>query len=134
MASPTMPAIAENPAIASFSLILARVMWSPEKAATWSKRVYASLIDPVASLAIQKRASSSAFMPTSSLALLRHSMMRSWLMSLKRNCWQRDLIVSGTFCSSVVAKMNMMYSGGSSMVLSSALNADVDSMCTSSMI
>ena len=46
----------------------------------------------------------------------------------KLNCWQRDLMVAGTFCSSVVAKMKMTYGGGSSMVLSSALNALVESM------
>ena len=42
--------------------------------------------------------------------------------------------MAGTLCSSVVARMNIRCSGGSSSVLSSALNAEVDSMCTSSMI
>ena len=42
--------------------------------------------------------------------------------------WQRDRIVSGTFCNSVVAMMKTTCGGGSSNVLSSALNAAVDSM------
>ena len=70
----------------------------------------------------------------SSAALLRQLMMRSCPMRWKRNCWHLDLIVAGTFCSSVVAKMNMMYSGGSSIVFSRALKAEVESICTSSMM
>ena len=46
--------------------------------------------------------------------------------------WQRERIVVGTFCTSVVAKTNFTCAGGSSSVLSSALNDDVESMCTSS--
>src|SRR5215467_5650009 len=48
--------------------------------------------------------------------------------------WQRDRIVGSTFSGSVVAKMNFTCSGGSSSVLSSALNAALESMCTSSMM
>ena len=48
--------------------------------------------------------------------------------------WQRDRMVAGTFCSSVVARMNMRCSGGSSSIFSRALKAEVDSMCTSSTI
>ena len=48
--------------------------------------------------------------------------------------WQRERIVAGTLCSSVVARMNSRCSGGSSMIFSSALNAAVDSMWTSSMM
>ena len=47
---------------------------------------------------------------------------------------QRERMVSGSFCGSVVAKMNFTCGGGSSSVLSSALNAATDSMCTSSMM
>ena len=43
-------------------------------------------------------------------------------------------MVSGTFCGSVVARMNTTWLGGSSSVFSSALNAAVDSMWTSSMM
>jgi hypothetical protein len=48
--------------------------------------------------------------------------------------WQRDWMVAGTLCASVVQRMNLTCSGGSSMVLSSALNAAVESMWTSSMM
>src|SRR4051794_19213417 len=55
-------------------------------------------------------------------------------MVLKMNCWHRDKIVAGTLWRSVVAIMNTTCGGGSSSILSSALNADVDSMWTSSMM
>jgi len=48
--------------------------------------------------------------------------------------WQRETMVSGSFCGSVVAKMNFTCGGGSSSVFSSALNAACDSMWTSSMM
>ena len=43
-------------------------------------------------------------------------------------------MVAGTLCSSVVARMNIRCSGGSSRIFSSALNAAMESMCTSSMM
>ena len=43
----------------------------------------------------------------------------------KSKRWQRDRMVSGTLCDSVVAKMNLTCGGGSSSVLSSALKAPV---------
>ncbi len=46
----------------------------------------------------------------------------------------RDWIVAGTACRSVVAIMNLTYGGGSSIDLSSASNAFFDSRCTSSMM
>ena len=52
----------------------------------------------------------------------------------KLNCKQRDSTVTGTFCGSVVARINFTWAGGSSSVLSMALNALFESMCTSSMI
>ena len=60
-----------------------------------------------------------------------------WTMSFsgtgrKSKRWQRERIVAGTFCGSVVAKTNFTCGGGSSSVLSSALNASVVSMWTSS--
>ena len=51
---------------------------------------------------------------------------------LRLNCRQRDSTVTGSFCGSVVASRNFTCAGGSSSVFSSALNADFDSMCTSS--
>ena len=65
--------------------------------------------------------------------LSRSTMMRSG-MRLKSKRWQRDRMVTGIFCGSVVAKMNFTCGGGSSSVLSSALNASVVSMWTSSMM
>lgn len=53
-------------------------------------------------------------------------------MKVKR--WHRERMVAGTLCSSVVARMNIRCSGGSSMVFSRALKAWVDSMWTSSMM
>ena len=48
--------------------------------------------------------------------------------------WQRESTVTGIFWTSVVARMKITYSGGSSSVFKIALNAPVESMCTSSMI
>ena len=50
------------------------------------------------------------------------------------NCKHLDKTVTGTFCGSVVANINLTCSGGSSNVLSIALNALFESMCTSSII
>ena len=55
-------------------------------------------------------------------------------MPAKSNRWQRERIVIGIFCGSVVAKMNFTCSGGSSSVFSRALNASFVSMWTSSMM
>ena len=48
--------------------------------------------------------------------------------------WQRDRIVTGIFLTSVVAKINFTCGGGSSSVFNRALNALLESMCTSSMM
>src|SRR5262249_6713218 len=48
--------------------------------------------------------------------------------------WQRDRMVSGTFCSSVVAMIKTTEGGGSSIVFKRALNAALESWCTSSMM
>jgi len=53
---------------------------------------------------------------------------------LKSYLWQRDKIVIGILCASVVAKIKITYSGGSSNVFNKALNAPVESICTSSII
>ena len=47
---------------------------------------------------------------------------------------QRDKMVAGIFCGSVVASMNSAWAGGSSSVFNTALKAEGESMCTSSMI
>ena len=56
------------------------------------------------------------------------------VMFLRLNCRQRDRTVIGTFCGSVVARMNFTCSGGSSKVFNIALKACVESMCTSSIM
>ena len=48
--------------------------------------------------------------------------------------WQREIMVAGTLWTSVVARINLTYSGGSSMTFSNAPHALGESMCTSSMI
>ena len=50
----------------------------------------------------------------------------------KLNCWQRDAMVEGILCVSVVHRMNTTHSGGSSSVLSSALKASLVIWCASS--
>ena len=55
-------------------------------------------------------------------------------MPAKSNRWQRDRIVIGIFVASVVQKMNLTCSGGSSSVFSKALKASLVSMWTSSMM
>ena len=45
-----------------------------------------------------------------------------------------DSMVAGSLCTSVVHSTNMTCSGGSSSVFNRALNADTDSICTSSMM
>ena len=52
----------------------------------------------------------------------------------KSKRWQRETIVCSTLCASVVASMNTTCGGGSSSVLSRALEASVVSMWTSSMM
>ena len=58
--------------------------------------------------------------------------IRSAGKALRLNCRQRDRIVTGSFCGSVVASRNLTCGGGSSRVLSNALKECADSMCTSS--
>ena len=62
------------------------------------------------------------------------STMVSTLKRRKSKRWQRERMVAGNLCGSVVARMNTAWAGGSSSVFKSALNAPVESMCTSSMM
>ncbi len=55
-------------------------------------------------------------------------------MPAKSNRWHRERIVIGIFVGSVVQKMNLTCSGGSSRVFSRALKASRVSMWTSSMM
>src|SRR5690625_7714034 len=58
----------------------------------------------------------------------------STVIRLKSNLCTRDKIVGSTLWGSVVAKIKIACGGGSSSVLSRALNACLVSMCTSSMM
>ena len=62
----------------------------------------------------------------------RRSAMSASEMRWNSRRWQRESTVSGIFCGSVVHSTNTTCAGGSSSVLSSALNAAVVSMWTSS--
>ena len=99
-----------------------------------SKRLSASRMPPSAERAISDTASSCASRPMSESTWRRRLTIRLTGMRRKSNRWQRDRMVAGSFCGSVVARMNTAWAGGSSSVLSSALNAPVESMCTSSMM
>ena len=46
-----------------------------------------------------------------------------WETFLNSKCWQRETMVAGTLWNSVVAKMKIVFGGGSSRVLSRALKA-----------
>ena len=61
-------------------------------------------------------------------------MRHGWGCFLKSKRWQREMMVAGTLWTSVVAKMNLTWEGGSSRVLSRALKAALESMWTSSMM
>ena len=60
-------------------------------------------------------------------------MSRTWG-RLKSKRWQREMIVSGILCGSVVASTKTTLAGGSSSVFSRALKASRVSMWTSSMM
>ena len=60
--------------------------------------------------------------------------MVSTVMRSKSYIWHRESMVGSILCFSVVARMKMTCAGGSSRVLRKALNAAVESMCTSSMM
>ena len=79
-------------------------------------------------------ASGSASTFSLSAMLARLAISRSASTRRRSKRWQRDSTVIGTLRISVVAKMNFACAGGSSSVFRNALNAAVDSMCTSSMM
>ena len=105
-----------------------------EKARHWSSMLSASLTPPSAFLTMVLKASSSKPVSRSERMYLSLSSRSSWPTRLKSNLWHLDLIVSGIFSGSVVASMKTVCEGGSSSILSSALKAPFESMCTSSII
>ena len=100
----------------------------------WSRSESASRIPPSASPAISSAALRSSLRPSHFATCSRWSAMTPASSRLKLWRWQRESIVAGTLLSSVVARMKTRCSGGSSRILSRALKAGVESMCTSSMI
>ena len=106
----------------------------PQNATTWSNIVRASRMAPSALEAIMCSDSSSTETFSAVATLLRFPTMSGMLMRLKSYIWQRLSIVGSILCFSVVASMNMAWEGGSSRVLRNALNADAESMCTSSIM
>ena len=94
----------------------------------------ASRMPPSAARAITVSAPGETFAPLPSAASFRRSWMSDTAIRPKSNRWHRLRMVSGSFCGSVVARINTMCAGGSSSVFSSALNAEVESICTSSMM
>ncbi|MBP1636623.1 MAG: hypothetical protein H6Q10_3197 [Acidobacteria bacterium] len=89
---------------------------------------------PSAARAMRASASSPADSP-SAAAILRSwaAMAASGIVRNSCTC-DRERIVSGIFCSSVVAITNSAWGGGSSIDFSSALNEWAESWCTSSMM
>ena len=88
---------------------------------------------PRAARATTPNVPSSTWSPSFSQTVSRWPMMSASEIRRKSNRWHRLLTVSGSFCGSVVEKMNVTWDGGSSRVFSSALKAGSDSMWTSSM-
>ena len=92
----------------------------------------ASRMAPPLMRAIRRKASGSASRPSASRICASLPAISSSLRRRKRKCWVRERIVAGMRSGSVVAKMKITCSGGSSSVLSRALKALFDIMCASS--
>ena len=103
-------------------------------ASAWSSSDSPSRTEPWAARAISAMPSSSFASPPSLATMLPKCCISTGTSTRRRSKrWQRDSTVTGTLRTSVVAKMNFTCRGGSSSVLRSALNAPLESMCTSSM-
>ena len=110
------------------------VILSSKDTVSWSSRLRESLMLPSDSLAIRYRVSESIFIFSAFVIFSSDSFIFSTGIFLKSYLWQRDMIVGGTLCASVVASMKIACSGGSSIILRRALKADWESMCTSSIM
>ena len=91
-------------------------------------------MEPRAARASRRKAAASAGTFSCASTRCKCASTVSGAMGRRLNCRQRERTVTGTFCGSVVASTNFRYSGGSSSVLSMALNAVLLSMCTSSIM
>ena len=89
---------------------------------------------PAPARAIAATASSSYSLPTARSTFLRCSSRSLCGMSLKSKRIQRERMVAGSLCGSVVARIKTACFGGSSSVFKRALNAESESICTSSTI
>ena len=105
-----------------------------EKLTSLSKIDKESLKAPSDFSAIKNNASSSTFMFSLLATYLKFFTISSLLTLLKSKIWHRDKIVGIILCFSVVAKINLACGGGSSKVFKKALNADLDNICTSSIM
>ncbi|MNN43865.1 hypothetical protein D3C81_1581270 [compost metagenome] len=76
------------------------------KAMAWSVRLMASRIEPSAARPSSHRASSSNGTFSAFSTWLRCSTTRSGGMFFRENCRQRERMVTGSFCGSVVASRN----------------------------
>ena len=112
----------------------ARLSSVPSAARHWSSRLSASRRAPFAIRARISAPSGCRSICSAAATCSRCFSMSRGRIRLNENRWHRERIVAGTLCSSVVARMNTRCSGGSSRIFSSALNAGVESMCTSSMM
>ena len=83
---------------------------------------------PVDLRATSIKASSSISIISSKLSFFSFSTTSKDGTRLKSNRWHLEIIVSGTLCTSVVASIKIAWGGGSSKVLSKALNASWVSM------
>ena len=106
----------------------------PKKEMSWSSRDCASRIPPSAAWAITLIAASEILTFSASAIMRRRAAMADCWMRRRSNLWQREMTVGRTLLTSVVAKMNLAWAGGSSMVLRRAFHALLESMWTSSMM
>ena len=88
-----------------------------------SRRPSASRRQPLDNCAVICNASSVMSIASFLAMIFRCCTIVSVPMRLKSKRWQREIIVAGTLCASVVQRTNTTFSGGSSKVLSRAWNA-----------
>ena len=101
---------------------------SPLNESIWSIATRASLMLPSALFAMSVNISLDTFIP--SLFVINISCSTTSLIEILLNSkyWHLDIIVSGILFGSVVAKINIIWAGGSSNVFKNALKAAFDSM------
>ena len=110
------------------ALAAERVRLSEQEAKVWSRRLMASRMAP-SDFCARKASAGSSYDSSCSLQIFSNlPIIPSCEILLKSYLWQRDKIVTGNLLGSVVAKIKITFSGGSSRVLSKALKAPVESM------